>query len=150
MAFDLDDDELRATRRMNGSDKNVGSIEEDMERCEQLTKLENANWIGLSNQLAIEHLIKGYKELEEENAMLKKVNKITENITTEEIENAIKEANKKFIPVSLVEETIKRKKEYKLKYEQEFADNKDENYFFDINAMDKEIQVLQELLEKRK
>ena len=54
------------------------------------------------------------------------------------------------IPVSLVEETIKRKKEYKLKYEQEFADNKDENYFFDINAMDKEIQVLEELLEKRK
>ena len=55
-----------------------------------------------------------------------------------------------YIPVSLVEETIKRKKEYKLKYEQEFADNKDENYFFDINAMDKEIQVLEELLEKRK
>lgn len=56
----------------------------------------------------------------------------------------------KSIPVSLVEETIKRKKEYKLKYEQEFADNKDENYFFDINAMDKEIQVLEKLLEKRK
>lgn len=55
-----------------------------------------------------------------------------------------------YIPVSLVEEKIKRKKEYKLKYEQEFADNKDENYFFDINAMDKEIQVLEELLEKRK
>lgn len=49
-----------------------------------------------------------------------------------------------YIPVSLVEEKIKRKKEYKLKYEQEFADNKDENYFFDINAMDKEIQVLED------
>lgn len=55
-----------------------------------------------------------------------------------------------YIPVSLVEEKIKKEKEYKLKYEQEFADNKDENYFFDINAMDKEIQVLEELLEKRK
>lgn len=109
--MDLDDDELKATRRMNGSDKNVGSIEEDMERCEQLTKLEHANWIGLSNQSAIKHLVEEYKELKEENAMLKEVDKITKNITPEEIENAIKEADKNFIPVSLVEEKIEEYEE---------------------------------------
>lgn len=89
---------------------------------------------------AIEHLIKAYKELEEENSLL-----IQQNITYKRNTHDLKNKN---IPVSLVEEKIERKKEYKLKYEQEFSDNKDENYFFDINAMDKEIQVLQELLEE--
>ena len=80
----------------------------------------------------VKHLIKAYKELEEENAMFKKVNKITKNITTEEIENAIKEANKKYIPVSLVEEKI----EELIKEGRHYNANK--------------IEVLQELLEKRK
>ena len=34
--MDLDDDELKATRRMNGSDKNVGNIEK---LIEELTKV---------------------------------------------------------------------------------------------------------------
>ena len=49
------------------SDTNVGSIEKDIKRCEQLIKLEHASWIGISNQLAITHLIEKIKELEEEN-----------------------------------------------------------------------------------
>ena len=72
---DLDDEELEATRRLNGvakksnierTDINVGNIEKDIKRCEQLIKPEHANWIGISNQLAIAHLIKRIKELEEE------------------------------------------------------------------------------------
>lgn len=39
-------------------------IEEDIKRCEELIKPEHANWIGISNQLAIAHLIKRIKELE--------------------------------------------------------------------------------------
>ena len=49
------------------SDTNVGSIEKDIKRCEQLIKPEHASWIGISNQLAIAHLIEKIKELEEEN-----------------------------------------------------------------------------------
>ena len=49
------------------SDTNVGNIEEDIKRCEQLIKPEHANWIGISNQTAITHLIEKIKELEEEN-----------------------------------------------------------------------------------
>lgn len=73
---DLDDEELEATRRLNGvarekdkerTDINVGNIK----RCEQLIKPEHANWIGISNQLAIAHLIERIKELEEENKKLK-------------------------------------------------------------------------------
>ena len=36
MAFDLDDEELKATRRMNGSDKNVACMEEDIEGLKRL------------------------------------------------------------------------------------------------------------------
>lgn len=68
--MDLDEEELKATRKLhgldkeNGSDINVGSIEKDIKRCEQLIKPEHANWIGISNQLAIAHLIDRIKELE--------------------------------------------------------------------------------------
>ena len=55
------------------SDKNVGSIDEDVKRCNELTKVKHANWIGISNQLAISHILaereqkdKRIKELEEE------------------------------------------------------------------------------------
>lgn len=46
------------------SDTNVDSIEKDIKRCEQLIKPEHANWIGISNQLAIARLIERIKELE--------------------------------------------------------------------------------------
>ena len=39
------------------SDKNVGSIDEDVKRCNELTKVKHANWIGISNQLAISHIL---------------------------------------------------------------------------------------------
>lgn len=46
------------------TDTNVGNIKKDIERCEQLIKPEHANWIGISNQLAIAHMIDRIKELE--------------------------------------------------------------------------------------
>ena len=46
------------------TDTNVGSIEE-IKRCEQLIKPEHANWIGISNQLAIAGILARIKELEE-------------------------------------------------------------------------------------
>ena len=39
------------------SDKNVAKVEEDVKRCNELTKVEHANWIGISNQLAISHIL---------------------------------------------------------------------------------------------
>ena len=55
------------------SDKNVANIEDDVKRCNELIKVEHANWIGISNQLAISHILaelerrnKRIKELEEE------------------------------------------------------------------------------------
>ena len=39
-------------------------IEKDIKRCEELIKPEHANWIGISNQLAIAHIIDRVKEVE--------------------------------------------------------------------------------------
>ena len=57
---------------VEGGDKNVAKVEEDVKRCNELTKVEHANWIGISNQLAISHILaerkqdkKKIKELEE-------------------------------------------------------------------------------------
>ena len=46
------------------TDTNVGNIKKDIERCEQLIKSEHANWIGISNQLAVAHVVDKVKELE--------------------------------------------------------------------------------------
>lgn len=46
-----------------GSDKNVGSIEDDIKRCNELIKVEHANWIGISNQLAISHILAEREQL---------------------------------------------------------------------------------------
>lgn len=51
----------------------MSNVEEDTKRCEQLIKPEHANWIGISNQLAIGHLIERIKELEEINTANRKV-----------------------------------------------------------------------------
>ena len=55
------------------SDKNVGNVEDDVKRCNELIKVEHANWIGISNQLAISHILaereqdkKRIQELEKE------------------------------------------------------------------------------------
>ena len=73
------------------SDKNVDRIEKDIERCKQLTKPEHASWIGISNQLAISHILaeleqkdKRIQELEEENKKLKAQHVFTRNEATNE------------------------------------------------------------------
>lgn len=48
---------MKNTRILNGVDKENYNIEKDVERCKQLTKVEHASWIGISNQLAIKHIL---------------------------------------------------------------------------------------------
>ena len=114
------------------SDKNVGSIDEDVKRCNELTKVKHANWIGISNQLAILHilaereqmlkaintvekekeewikayqeekdkqfeLIKRIKELEEENAMLKKASNIARDVNIEEVTEVMNKSYEEFM-----------------------------------------------------
>ena len=73
---------------VEGGDKNVAKVEEDVKRCNELTKVEHANWIGISNQLAISHILaerkqdkKKIKELEEKY--------LYEKIAKEEVEELL-------------------------------------------------------------
>ena len=50
------------------------SIEEDINRCNKLTETTNANWIGISNQLAIKHILSDYKRVLKENELLRQQN----------------------------------------------------------------------------
>lgn len=85
------------------SDTNVASIEEDIKRCEQLIKPEHANWIGISNQTAITHLIERIKKLEEENKKLKA--KI--DVTNWQEKTAYESLKERYIPVQKVKDLIK-------------------------------------------
>ncbi len=68
---DLDNEELIATRRLNGLEDNLfkedSDIEKNIKRCEKLTEPQNANWIGISNQMAIAGVLARIKDLEKEN-----------------------------------------------------------------------------------
>lgn len=49
----------------------MSDIEDNIKRCEKLTEPQNANWIGISNQMAIAGVLARIKELEEENKISK-------------------------------------------------------------------------------
>lgn len=128
---DLDDEELEATRRLNGvarkKDKkrtgiNVGNIKKDIKRCEKLTEPQNANWIGISNQLAIAHLIERIKELEAK-IEFKKWGDL-DNIQFDEYMS-------QFIPKQKV---IKRINHYdeRIKHAKQIKDREQEEFYIDI------------------
>ena len=138
---DLDDEELEATRRLNGvarekdkerTDINVGNIKKDIKRCEQLIKPEHANWIGISNQLAIAHVVDRVKELEEENK------KYIVQLTDEQYRNLVdvirKEVKKEF------EQKVKDKIE-ELKNAKRETTRENWHYIYTI-----QLKILEELL----
>lgn len=111
------------------TDTNVGNIKKDIERCEQLIKPEHANWIGISNQLTIAHMIDRIKELEVK-LEFKKWGDL-DNTQFEEYMN-------QFIPKQKVKDKIKEIKEDKeSKYFDTFLMARDINYA---------IKILEELL----
>ena len=119
------------------SDTNVSSIEKDIKRCEQLIKPEHANWIGISNQLAIAHVVDRVKELE---AKLEFKNwGDLDNIQFEEYMN-------QFIPKQKVKDKIKE-----LKNEGNYRTNENPRgrIHFAKEPCDYKIEALEELLEEK-
>ena len=94
----------------------------------------------------VEHLIKAYKELEEENTELKECLEVTskalDNVAYDQIPIAIADL---MIPKVLVEEKIEEYENNMKLYE-----NETHNIFNENNIRQEVITVLQELLEKRK
>lgn len=100
------DDELKATRRMNGSDKNVGSIEK---LIEELTKVRphELSKDGLKLFEYINKIIDRNKELEEENE--KYIVQLTDEQYRKLVDNIRNDVNKEW--KSLVKEKIEEYEE---------------------------------------
>ena len=114
-------------------------MEQDIKILERMLKIEKECLhydVSQDEIRAIEHLIKAYKELEEENKTLKNV--VSEIFNSEDVTDT-------YIPVSLVEEKIEElNKQYEF-YNSDKRKTKNiaKGYYIAI-------QKLQELLEKRK
>lgn len=92
----------------------MSNIEEDIKRCEKLTELQNANWIGISNQLAIAHIVEKIKELEiKQKEMCEEYCPKTEKIKELEQENRIqrRQLNSAFDRGWIPKEKVKKLKE---------------------------------------
>ena len=133
----------------------MSNIEEDIKRCEKLIEPQNANWIGITNQLAIAHLIEKVKELR---AMCEEYCPKTERI------KELEEHQKKFYSGEIytakqlkqIEENQKKyfinKQKVKDKIEElkkDYEDSKDENGETEYYYPDYTIRKLEELLEDK-
>ncbi len=70
-------------------------IEKDTKRCNELIKAEHSNWIGISNQQAIETVLQALEDYQKENTILKVAKEETEEL----LENSI--------PKQIIEEKMK-------------------------------------------
>lgn len=120
----------------------MNDIEKDIKRCEQLIKPEHANWIGISNQLAIAHVVDRVKEVENDltTVYLKGYADAEEKYKAriKEVESKLKESNKQldldyvdknYIPVEKVKEGL------------EYI----ENYFDRLNGPDEDIEYIRKI-----
>lgn len=116
------------------TDINVGNIKKDIERCEQLIKPEHANWIGISNQLAIAHMIDRIKELEAKLEFKK----------WGDLDNTqFEEYMSQFVSKQKVKDKIEE-------INKEYEDSKDENGNSEYYYPDYTIRKFKELLEESK
>lgn len=174
--MDLDDNELKAKRESNGADRRgAEDIKRLKEKINNIKKYDTYryDWTEADIQ-TIEHLIKAYKELEEENKelnfykewyefykkeisernikarqVLAKLKGIKEtdivNLYEINILDEIEKELKNFIPVSLVEEKIEELKNEDL----EIYDTDSEDLIIAKYEQRAILDFLQELLEKR-
>lgn len=94
--MDLDDEELKATRRMNGSDKNVACVEENIEGLKRLFYANALTQYG--KRKLIGYYEQQIKELEENSILVSLVEEKILEPMKEEHDKAIKGFIKRDIP----------------------------------------------------
>lgn len=115
------------------------NINKDIEILEKVIELAKTTGLDRTLANAIENLIKAYKELEEENKVILN-SKVGVDLSFDD-----------YISVSLVEETIEEYKQKIEKYNEYKKQEKETDVEFYENITNTAIiQILQELLEKRK
>ena len=140
----------------------MSNIEDDVKRCNELIKVEHANWIGISNQLAISRILSDYtrqKQINEEHQRIngelrEKVKELEEIVNcynivkNETLSNDIvvmlkgdfiRNYEQIYIPKQVVIEKIN-------KINKAYEDSKDENGESPYYYPDYTVRVLQEFL----
>lgn len=139
MAHDLDDEELKATRKANGADRrNIEKL------IEELTKVNPSNLSeeGLKLFNTINEIIDKNEELEK---MLKSRIKYTNELEQDLFENA----SNYVIPKSLIKEKIEELKKQYEDYEKRWEEagmNKEHPFYKYLIRIEAEIDILEELL----
>ena len=95
----------------------MSNIEDDVKRCNELIKVEHANWIGISNQLAISRILSDYtrqKQINEEHQKIngelrEKVKELEENNKTQIMSPYYVKEN--YIPKQVVIDKIEENKQ---------------------------------------
>lgn len=141
----------------------MSSIEEDIKRCEQLTRPEHASWIGLSNQNAIKTLLcnlealcdmqrsadrelQRQKQINEEH---QKINgELRERVKELEKENELILNSKIGVDLSYDDYVPRQKIKDKIKEIQEDRESKYYDNFLEERDIEKTVQVLEELLQE--
>ena len=122
----------------------------DIERCKQLIQPEHANWIGISNQLAIAHLIERAEELEEENRQLEAIK--DDAIRRYNLESIPKQKVKEF-KNTITQEYNKVQEQFDCIWNKKSKNNYDRYKLQELSAMQQELgfilEKLEELLEEK-
>ena len=139
---------------------------EDIKRCEKLTEPQNANWIGITNQLAIAHLIEKVKELramcEEYCPKTERLKELEEDnkrkdmfveMAKEVIENSILKQKIKDLLTEIQEEYNKVQEQFDCIWNKKSKDEYDRYKLQEFSAMQQQlgffIGKLEELLEEK-
>ena len=118
----------------------MNNIEEDIKRCKKLTEPQNANWIGISNQLAVAHVVDRVKEVEND---LTTVYLKGYADAEEKYRKKIKEGEvtKEFLPKQKIKDKID---EINKAYEESKNEYGESEYYYP----DYTITILEELIEE--
>ena len=129
----------------------MSSIEEDIKRCEQLTRPEHASWIGLSNQKAILHVLEDYTRQKQINEEHKKINgELREKVKELEKENELILNSKIGVDLSYDDYVPKQKIKDKIEELKKLIEKikKDDEYNHEIPLYEHDIKLLKELLQE--
>lgn len=142
---DLDKEELEATRnlKVNGTDKDVGSIDEAIWRCKELIKPVHINWIGGMNQSAIKILIGNLEALSD---MQDSANREIKEL--KEYKQMYLDEVDKHVATVLIYNSLLKRIENKIKELEKLIKEAEDNeeYSYEIPLYQHDIEILQDLL----
>ena len=113
--------------------------------CKEHRKLYNESFVSEDDIETMNNILSDYKRVLKENEELRKLIAHKNGYTKKLEEDLFENCSNYVIPVQKIKDKIEEVEKIKQEYEEE--NTMDEDYYFDINAYNSVIFVLQELLE---